>query len=103
MKIKLESEKIIKALKKLEGIEVVLEKPADAKEALQLILKKSELFKKSDLGKLKDVNVSSFQEYRTSAVDYKIVFLLEFIFEADVPPDTKVGIIKDLQEFFGKL
>jgi hypothetical protein len=103
MKIKIESEKIIKALKKLEGIEVVLENPSDAKEALQLILKKSELFNKSDFGKVKDVIVSSFQEYRTSAVDYKMVFLLEFVFEADIPPDTRVGTIKDLQEFFSKL
>ncbi len=103
MKIKIESEKIIKAFKKLEGIEVVLENAADAKEALQVILRKSELLKKSDIGKLKDVIVSSFQEYKTSAVDYKIVFVLEFLFEADVPAETKVGVIKDLQEFFSKL
>jgi hypothetical protein len=49
------------------------------------------------------VIVSSFQEYKTSAVDYKMVFVLEFLFEADVPAETKVGVIKDLQEFFSKL
>jgi hypothetical protein len=103
MKIKIESEKIIKAFKKLEGIEVVLENSADAKEALQVILRKSELLKKSDIGKLKDVIVSSSQEYKTSAVDYKMVFVLEFLFEADVPAETKVDVIKDLQEFFSKL
>jgi hypothetical protein len=103
MKIKIESEKIVKAFKKLEGIEVVLENAEDAKEALQVILRKSELLKKSDTGKLKDVIVSSFQEYKTSAVDYKMVFVLEFLFEADVPAEIKVGVIKDLQEFFSKL
>jgi len=34
MKIKVESEKIVKAVKKLEGIEMVLENAEDAKEAL---------------------------------------------------------------------
>jgi hypothetical protein len=81
----------------------VLENAADAKEALQVILRKSELLMKSDIGTLKDVIVSSFQEYKTSAVDYKMVFVLEFLFEADVPAETKVGVIKDLQEFFSKV
>jgi hypothetical protein len=43
MKIKVESEKIIKAVKKLEGIEIVLENLNDAKEAIQLILSRSGL------------------------------------------------------------
>jgi hypothetical protein len=103
MKIKIESEKIIKAIRKLEGVEMVLENPADAKEALQLILRKTELFKQSETGRLKDVIVTSFQEYKTSAVDYKMVFLLEFLFEPDVLPEMKVSFIKDLQEFFNKL
>ena len=38
MKIKIESEKIIKAVKKLDGIEIVLENLDDAKEAFNLIL-----------------------------------------------------------------
>ena len=36
MKIKVESEKIVKAVKKLEGIEIVLENLNDAKEAVHL-------------------------------------------------------------------
>ncbi len=38
MKIKVESEKIVKAVKKLDGIEIVLEDADDAKEAISLIL-----------------------------------------------------------------
>jgi hypothetical protein len=34
MKVKVESEKIIKAVKKLDGIEIVLENTTDAKEAI---------------------------------------------------------------------
>jgi hypothetical protein len=103
MKVKVESEKITKAVKKLDGVEIVLENTDDAKEAINLILRKSELFKRDDYGKLKEVKVTSFQEYKTSAVDYKMIFLLEFLFEDDVPLDTKVAVIKEVQEFFEKL
>ena len=102
MKIKVESEKIIKAVKKLDGIEIVLENPEDAEEAINLILRKTDLFKGDNFGKLRDVKVTSFQEYKTSAVDYKMIFLLEFLFEDDISLDTKVLVIKELQEFFGK-
>ncbi|MBW2596701.1 MAG: hypothetical protein JRC93_12185 [Deltaproteobacteria bacterium] len=103
MKVKVESEKIIKAVEKLDGIEIVLESADDAKEAINLILRKTVLFKKDDYGKLKDVKVTSIQEYETSAVNYKMIFLLEFVFEDDVYSDTKVAVIKEVQEFFGKI
>ncbi|MBW2113407.1 MAG: hypothetical protein JRH04_00890 [Deltaproteobacteria bacterium] len=43
MKISVESEKIIKAVKKLDGIEIVLENADDAKEGIDLILRKAGL------------------------------------------------------------
>ena len=103
MKIKVESEKMIKALKKLDGIEIVLDSPNDAQEAINLILRKTDLFKADDYGKVKDVKVTSLHEYKTSAVDYKMIFLLEFLFEDDTSLDTKVVVIKQLQEFFNKV
>jgi len=103
MKIKVESEKIVKAVKKLEGIEMVLENAEDAKEALNLILKKRDLLKVEDLEKVKEVKVSSYQEYKTSAVDYTMVCLLEFSFGPDVSAESKVAVIKALQEFFNKV
>jgi hypothetical protein len=103
MKIKVESEKIVKAVKKLEGIEMVLENAEDAKEALNLILKKRDLLKVEDLEKVNEVKVSSYQEYKTSAVDYTMVFLLEFSFGPDVSAESKVAVIKALQEFFNKV
>ena len=103
MKAKVESEKIIKAVKQLDGIEIVLENTDDAKEAINLILRKTELFKKDEYGKLKEVKVTSLQEYETSAVNYRMMFLLEFLFEDDVSLDTKVAVIKEVQEFFGKI
>jgi len=103
MKAKVESEKIIKAVKQLDGIEIVLENTDDAKEAINLILRKTELFKRDEYGKLKEVKVTSLQEYETSAVNYRMIFLLEFLFEDDVPLDTKVAVIKEVQQFFGKI
>ena len=103
MKIKIESEKIIKAVKKLEGIEIVLENLEDAKEAIHLILARTGLSEKHKEAKLKDVKVTSFHRYETTAVDYKMIFLLEFIFEADIALNTKVAIIKELQDFFQKI
>ena len=103
MKIRVESEKIVKAVKKLDGIEVVLENPDDAKEAISLILGKSELFEGDDYRKLRDVKVTSSQKYETSAVNYKMILLLEFLFEEDVPLDSKVRVIKGLQDFFSKI
>jgi hypothetical protein len=102
MKIKVESEKIVKAVKKLHGIEMVLENADDAKEALNLILKKKDIFKGDPFDHLKDVSVSSVQEYKTSAVDYRLVFLLEFLFQDPVPAEVKVSVIKELQNFFDK-
>ncbi|MBN2124288.1 MAG: hypothetical protein JW821_08340 [Deltaproteobacteria bacterium] len=103
MKIKVESDRIIKALKKLDGIEMVLENAEDAKEALGLIFRKKGLFSQGDFERLLDVKVASFQEYATSAVDYRMVFLLEFVFEENTSMEEKVAIIKSLQDFFTKV
>lgn len=103
MKIKVESEKIIKAVKKLDGIEIVLENPDDAKEAINLVLRKTDLFNKDEYKKLKDVKVTSFQKYETSAVNYKMIFLLEFIFDENISLDIKASFIKGVQQFFDKV
>jgi hypothetical protein len=103
MKIKVEGEKIINAVKKLDGIEIVLETPDDAREAFSLILRKSELFSSDDYSKLKDFEVNSSTKYETSAVNYKLIFLLEFHFEEDISLDQRVAVIKKLQEFFEKV
>jgi len=103
MKIKVESEKIIKAVKKLHGIEMVLENANDAKEAINLVLRRTDLFKGESFAKLKEVAVSALQEYKTSAVDYKMIFLLEFVFNEDISLDAQVAVIKELQEFFQRV
>ena len=103
MKIKVEGDKIVKVVKKVEGIEVVLENPVDAKEGIDLILRKTGLFDEDAYNGLKDIKVTAFQRYETSAVDYKMIFLLEFLFEDDVPLDTRASAIRELQTFFDKI
>lgn len=103
MKIKVEGEKIIKAVKKLVGIEIVLENLTDAKEAIQLVLNRTDMFDRQQAQQINDVAVSSIQKYETTAVDYKMIFLLEFIFTADASLEEKVEIIKKLQDFFNKV
>ncbi|HEJ84170.1 MAG TPA: hypothetical protein ENO25_06330 [Desulfobacteraceae bacterium] len=100
MKIKVEGEKIVKIVKKIEGIEIVLETPVDAKEGIDLILRKSDLLAQDAFGGLKDIKVTAFQEYKTSAVDYKMVFLIEFLFEEDVPLETRASAIREFQALF---
>ena len=102
MKIKVESEKIIKAVKKLNGVEIVLENAEDAKEAINLVLRKADLAEKNRFSSLKEVLVTSFQEYKTSAVDYRMVFLLEFVFDQNTTMEERVSLIKNIQDFFQK-
>jgi hypothetical protein len=103
MKIKMEGDKIAKGIQKVDGIEIVLENPGDAKEGIDLILRKTGLFDEDAYRGLKDIKVTAFERYETSAVDYKMIFLLEFLFEDDVPLDTKISAIRELQTFFDKI
>jgi hypothetical protein len=103
MKIKIENEKIVKAVKKLYGVEMVVENVDDAKEALSLILKKQGMFEGDPFNTLQDLGVSSIKEYKTSAVNYQMVFLLELVFQEHVSADVKVAVIKELQDFFNKV
>ncbi|MCF8084736.1 MAG: hypothetical protein K9M96_16755 [Deltaproteobacteria bacterium] len=101
MKIKVAADKIVKGVQKLEGVEIVVENPQDAREGIDLILDKTGI--KKDLeGTLKDIKTTAFQSYETSAVDYKMMFLLEFVFEGPVPLDTRVSAIRGLQSFLEK-
>ena len=77
--------------------------PKFSSEAISLILDRAGLFEKNAGKILKDVAVTSYQKYETTAVDYKMIFLLEFIFEADLVLETKISTIKELQDFFNKV
>ena len=92
MKIRLESEKIIQAVKKQTGIELVLQDEADGKEAIELVLGKSELRNHPSFPKLREVRVMLTREYKTSAVDYRTLFLLEFLFDESLSLEEKASL-----------
>ncbi|MDD5475225.1 MAG: hypothetical protein PHU03_01780 [Syntrophales bacterium] len=100
MKIRVEREKIIQALRKAEGIDVVLENENDAKEAIEIVFGKSELFSESDFVVLNTIHVAEIREYETSSVAYKIFYLLEFPFTEDVPNVQRASLVKKVQSLF---
>ena len=51
---------------------------------------------------MKEVKVTSLQKYETSAVNYKLVFLLEFLFTETTPVEERVATVKRIQDFFNK-
>lgn len=103
MKIKVKSEKIVKAVKKMYGVEIEVESTEDATEAIRLILTNMSDGGLEAYKQLDDIKVTSFKHYETSAVDYHLTFLLEFVFEKEVALETRVAVIKDFQGFFAKL
>jgi len=103
MKIKVDRDKLVRAFRKIEGIELVVENEQDAKEALDVILKRSGIFDTAGASTLQDVLVTSLEEYSDSAVSYKKMFVLDFIFTDDVPIDTRISLIKQFQDQFGKV
>jgi hypothetical protein len=97
MKIHVPGDKIVKTVKKLQGIELVLENTEDAQEAIDLIVQKAEI---PHLDTLKEYHITATRQYETSAVQYKLWFLLEFHFQEGTALETRVAVIKGLQRLF---
>lgn len=103
MKIKVEGEKIVRAVKKLEGIEIVVENAEDAREGLHLLLERIRQGGAGLQARIKDIQVTAHQHYETSAVQYKTSFITEFLFEEGTSLQDKVGLIRELQICFQTL
>ena len=103
MRIKVRDEKIAKAIKKLEGIDIILKGVEDAKKALRLILRRTEISKTPDYAGLKDITVTQVIESRTSAVENLISYEIEFVLSDEKYTDMEIGLIKELQALFEKL
>ena len=102
MRIKVRDEKIAKAIKKLEGVDIVLRTVEDAKKAIRLILRKTEVSKTPDYAGLKDIAVTQVLESRTSAIENLISYEIEFILTDDRYMDMEIALIKELQSMFEK-
>lgn len=103
MRIKVRDEKITKAIKKLEGIDIILKNVEDAKKAMRLILRKTELSGTKDFEGLKDIAITQVVEHATSAVEYQTYYEIEFILGDDSFIEMEVTLIRELQSMFEKL
>jgi hypothetical protein len=103
MRIKVQDEKIVKAIKKLEGVNIIIKTVEDAKKAMQLILRKTEISREKDYEGLKDIALTKVVEHATSSVDYEISYEIEFILTEDRFVDMEIALIKELQAIFEKL
>jgi len=103
MKIKVRGEKITKAIKKLEGIDIILKTVEDAKMAMRLILRKTEVSRTKDYEGLKDIAITQVFEHATSAVEYHSFYEVEFILTDDRFMEMEIALIKELQTMFEKL
>ena len=103
MRIRVRDEKIIKAFKKLEGIDIIIKTVEDAKKAMRLILRKTETSKSKDYEGLKDIAITQVVDYPTSAVEYNIYYEIEFILTDDRYTEMEIALIKELKGLFEKL
>lgn len=103
MKIRVRDEKITKAIKNLEGIDIVLKSVEDAKKAMWLILRKTEISRTKDYEGLRDISITRVVEHATSAVEYQTYYEVEFILTDERFIDMEIALIKELQTMFEKL
>lgn len=103
MRIKVYDEKITKAIKKLEGIDIILKNVEDAKNAMRLILRKTEISGTKDFEGIKDIAITQIVEHATSAVEYQTYYEIEFILTDERFIEMEVTLIKELQAMFEKL
>jgi hypothetical protein len=103
MRIKVRDEKITKAIKNLEGIDIIIKTVEDAKKAMRLILRKTEISRTKDFEGLKEIAITQVVEHATSAVEYQTYYEVEFILADDRFVEMEIALIKELQVMFEKL
>jgi hypothetical protein len=103
MRIRVRDEKISKAIKKLEGIDIILKTVDDAKNAMRLILGKTEISRTKEYEGLKDIAITQVVEHTTSAVEYQTYYEVEFILTDDHFIEMEIALIKELQSMFEKI
>jgi len=102
MRIKVRDEKITRAIKKLEGIDIILKTVEDAKKAIRLILLRTQISKTPDYAGLKDMAIIQVLEHPTSAVEYHTFYEIEFILTDERYSGMEIALIKELQSMFEK-
>ncbi len=100
MKIKVYEDQMTKAIKRLVGIEVIIDTVEEARKGLALILERTETSKREDYKGLKEIRITQKVEHPTTAVEHKLTYILEFILEDDSYLPMEIALIQELQEIF---
>jgi hypothetical protein len=100
MKIKVYEDQMTKAIKRLVGIEVIIDTVEEARKGLALILERTETAKRQDYKGLKDIKITQKVEHPTTAVEHKLTYILEFILEDDSYLPMEIALIQELQRIF---
>ena len=103
MRIKVRDEKLIRAIKKLEGIDIIFKNVEDAKKAMSMVLRRTEIAKTQGYEGLKEIRMTQVVEDPTSAVESHIYYEIEFVLSDDRYLDMEIALIKELQGLFEKL
>jgi hypothetical protein len=100
MKIKVFEDQFTRAIKRLIGIDIIVDNVEEARKALKLILERSEVSKRDDFKGLKDIKIHQTVEHTSTAMEHRTAFVLEFILEDESYLPMEIELIKELQKIF---
>jgi hypothetical protein len=100
MRIKIEESDFVRAIKKLEGIDILIKGVEEARKGLTLIIRHTEASRREDFNGLEDVFITESLEYPTTSVEFKRYYEIEFKIKDSSYLDMEIALIRELQKLF---
>jgi hypothetical protein len=100
MRIKVQEENLVKAMRDLENVEILIKDAAEAKKVLSLIIRHTEASKHEDFMRHLDFVITESLEYPTTAVEYRRYYEIEFTLDDEKFTDKELSLIRELQKLF---
>jgi hypothetical protein len=100
MRIKVAEDRLVRALKELEGVDVLVKSADEARKVLELIIRHTEVARRGDFRGAVDFNITESLEYPTTSVEYKRYYEIEFLSKDDAGIDVEIELIRELQRMF---
>lgn len=100
MRIKVAEENLVKAMRELEGVDILVKDAAEAKKVLTLIIRHTETAKREEFMRLLDFVITESLEYPTTSVEYRRYYEIEFKIADEKHTDTELALIRELQKLF---
>ena len=103
MKIKASQQELTRAIRKLIGIDIIIDTVDEAKKALNMILEKTETSKNPFFKTLlTDILITQKVEHATTAMEHQVVFVIEFVLGDENYLPLEIELIQELQKIFTK-